>query len=110
LKSLERNSLGFCGIRPRKEALIGRIDAIGNEKRRYGLEKIEAVRRKTVSAEHNIGFYAAWLSQHSLNLSLGRSLGCTRRRLALKTTLLSTPWNPPGRANAAHKFAWRLKG
>lgn len=41
LKSLERNILGFCGIMPVKETLIGMVEAIDNKKRRQWLERLE---------------------------------------------------------------------
>lgn len=41
LKSLERNILGFCGIAPVKDTLIGMIDAIGDTKRRQWLARLE---------------------------------------------------------------------
>ena len=37
LKSLERNILGFCGIGPVKETLIGRVDAIDDKQKRRWL-------------------------------------------------------------------------
>lgn len=41
LKSLERNILGFCGIGPTKDTLIGMIEAIGDDKRRNWLRRLE---------------------------------------------------------------------
>jgi putative NADPH-quinone reductase len=37
LKSLERNILGFCGIRPIRESLFGMVEAAGDAKRRQWL-------------------------------------------------------------------------
>jgi putative NADPH-quinone reductase len=37
LKSLERNILGFCGIRPIRESLFGMVEAAGDAKRRRWL-------------------------------------------------------------------------
>lgn len=42
LKSLERNILGFCGIGPIRESLIGMIEARNGAKRRKWLEKMVA--------------------------------------------------------------------
>lgn len=41
LKSLERNILGFCGIGPTKDTLIGMVEAIGDDKRRKWLRRLE---------------------------------------------------------------------
>ena len=41
LKSLERNILGFCGIGPAKDTLIGMVEAIGDDKRRKWLRRLE---------------------------------------------------------------------
>ena len=41
LKSLERNILGFCGIAPVKDTLIGMVDAIDDDKRRQWLVRVE---------------------------------------------------------------------
>ena len=38
LKSLERNILSFCGIRPIRENLFGMVEAAGDAKRRQWLE------------------------------------------------------------------------
>ncbi len=46
LKSLERNILGFVGIGPIRETLIGGVEVIGDAKRRKWLKKMEAVGRK----------------------------------------------------------------
>lgn len=46
LKSLERNILGFCGIGPTKDTLIGMVEAIGDEKRRQWLLRLEKLGRK----------------------------------------------------------------
>ena len=40
LRSLERNILGFCGIGPVKETLIGRVDVIDDDKKRQWLAKM----------------------------------------------------------------------
>jgi putative NADPH-quinone reductase len=45
LKSLERNILGFCGIGPIKESLIGMIEATDNAKRERWLAKMHALGR-----------------------------------------------------------------
>ena len=42
LKSLERNILGFCGIGPIRESLIGMIEAKKGGKRRKWLERMVA--------------------------------------------------------------------
>jgi putative NADPH-quinone reductase len=42
LKSLERNILGFCGIGPIKESLIGMVEAPDNAGREKWLEKMRA--------------------------------------------------------------------
>ncbi len=41
LKSLKRNILGFCGIGPTKDTLIGMVEAIGDDKRRKWLRRLE---------------------------------------------------------------------
>lgn len=41
LKSLERNILGFCGIAPIKESLIGLVGTIDESKRRQWLARLE---------------------------------------------------------------------
>ena len=40
LKSLERNVLGFCGIRPIRESLFGVVEAAGDAKRQQWLERM----------------------------------------------------------------------
>lgn len=45
LKSLERNTLGFCGIGPIAESLVGMVEAIGDNKRKKWLAKMEALGR-----------------------------------------------------------------
>ena len=46
LKSLERNILGFCGIGPIKENLIGMVEAQNGSKRAKWLEKMGAFGRQ----------------------------------------------------------------
>jgi putative NADPH-quinone reductase len=46
LKALERNILGFCGIGPIKETLIGNVEGCGAEKRAGWLKKLEELGRK----------------------------------------------------------------
>lgn len=46
LKSLERNILGFCGIKPIRESLIGMVEAPGNARRARWLGKMQALGRK----------------------------------------------------------------
>ena len=46
LKSLERNILGFCGIGPIKESLIGMVEARDATKRQKWLEKMKALGRE----------------------------------------------------------------
>lgn len=41
LKCLERNILGFCGIKTTKETLIGMVESIGDKERKQWLEKME---------------------------------------------------------------------
>jgi len=41
LKCLERNILGFCGIKTTKETLIGMVESIGDKERKRWLEKME---------------------------------------------------------------------
>lgn len=43
LRSLERNILRFCGVRPVRATLIGRIDAIPDARRRHWLAKVRAL-------------------------------------------------------------------
>ena len=45
LKSLKRNILGFCGISPIKESLIGMVEAPNGSKRAKWLEKMSAFGR-----------------------------------------------------------------
>jgi putative NADPH-quinone reductase len=45
LKSLERNILGFCGIGPIRESLIGLVEAADNAKREKWLAKMHALGR-----------------------------------------------------------------
>lgn len=45
LKSLERNILGFSGIRPIKATLIGGIESLDDVARRMWLEKVEGLGR-----------------------------------------------------------------
>ena len=45
LKSLERNILGFCGIKPTHETLIGMIESIDDNKRKQWLDKMERLGR-----------------------------------------------------------------
>ncbi|MBS1791699.1 MAG: NAD(P)H-dependent oxidoreductase [Acidobacteria bacterium] len=46
LKSLERNILGFCGIGPIKESLIGMVEADDGSKREKWLSKMHALGSK----------------------------------------------------------------
>jgi len=46
LKSLERNILKFCGIRPVRETLIGMVDALPEAKRRRRLDRLSALGAK----------------------------------------------------------------
>lgn len=48
LKSLERNVLGFCGIGPIKESLVGMIEAKDGAKREKWLEKMRAFGREGI--------------------------------------------------------------
>jgi putative NADPH-quinone reductase len=41
LKSLERNILGFCGIKTTQETLIGSIESVDESKRKQWLDKME---------------------------------------------------------------------
>ncbi|MBN2701614.1 MAG: NAD(P)H-dependent oxidoreductase [Methylothermaceae bacterium] len=45
LKSLERNILGFCGIAPIKESLIGMVASMSDSKREKWLEKMRELGR-----------------------------------------------------------------
>ena len=46
LKSLERNILGFCGIGPIRETLIGMVEAKGDAKRLAELQKMRELGRR----------------------------------------------------------------
>ena len=46
LKSLERNILGFCGIGPIREILIGMVEAKSDAKRRADLQKMRELGRR----------------------------------------------------------------
>jgi putative NADPH-quinone reductase len=46
LKSLERNILGFCGIGPIRETLIGMVETIGQRRRSAHLSKIRDLGRQ----------------------------------------------------------------
>jgi putative NADPH-quinone reductase len=46
LRSLERNILGFCGIGPIKESLIGMVEAASTAKRERWLEKMRTLGRQ----------------------------------------------------------------
>lgn len=46
LKSLERNILGLCGIKPVKVSLVGMVEAEDAGKRKQWLEKMHALGRK----------------------------------------------------------------
>lgn len=48
LKSLERNVLGFCGVGPIRETLIGSVDTCGASKRQKWLDKMTAWGRQGV--------------------------------------------------------------
>lgn len=43
VKSLERNILGFCGIAPIRETLIGMVEAAGDARRRQWLARMRAL-------------------------------------------------------------------
>lgn len=43
LQGLKRNILGFCGIAPIKDTLIGRVDTLNDSQRRQWLTKIHAL-------------------------------------------------------------------
>jgi putative NADPH-quinone reductase len=45
LKSLERNILGFVGIGPVRESLVGMVEGLGGTKRKAWLEKMRALGR-----------------------------------------------------------------
>ena len=45
LKSLERNILGFCGVRPIRASLIGTVEAMGDAKRSRWIDKVRALGR-----------------------------------------------------------------
>lgn len=46
LKSLERNVLGFCGIKPIKESLIGMVEEENDAKHKKWLDKMHTLGRK----------------------------------------------------------------
>jgi putative NADPH-quinone reductase len=46
LKSLERNILGFVGIKPVRETLIGAVETCGSARRRGWLDKLAALGRE----------------------------------------------------------------
>ena len=46
LKSLERNILGFCGIKTTQETLIGRVESIDDNDRKQWLDKMERMGRE----------------------------------------------------------------
>jgi putative NADPH-quinone reductase len=46
LKSLERNILGFCGIGPIRESVIGLVESADNSKREKWLKKLHALGRE----------------------------------------------------------------
>lgn len=46
LKSLERNILGFSGIAPIRETLLGGVESAGAQKRQAWIAKLEALGRK----------------------------------------------------------------
>jgi putative NADPH-quinone reductase len=46
LKSLERNILGFCGIRPIRESLFGMVEAASDARRRKWLARLRAQGRR----------------------------------------------------------------
>lgn len=46
LKSLERNVLGFCGIRPIRASLLGMVEAAGDARRRRWLARVRSHGRK----------------------------------------------------------------
>lgn len=48
LKSLERNVLGFCGIKPIKENLIGMVEEENEAKHKKWLEKMHVLGRKGI--------------------------------------------------------------
>ncbi|HLB81190.1 MAG TPA: NAD(P)H-dependent oxidoreductase [Dongiaceae bacterium] len=48
LKSLERNILGFCGIGPIRESLVGMVEAGGDKRRRIWLAKMTTLGRRGV--------------------------------------------------------------
>ncbi|HTT38916.1 MAG TPA: NAD(P)H-dependent oxidoreductase [Burkholderiales bacterium] len=45
LKSLERNVLGFCGVRPIRASLIGMVEAMGDAKRTRWMDEVRALGR-----------------------------------------------------------------
>lgn len=46
LKSLERNILGFCGIKTTRETLVGRMESMDDQKRKQWLVKMGLMGRK----------------------------------------------------------------
>jgi hypothetical protein len=46
LRDLERNILGFCGIRPIRASLIGMVDAGGAARRAKWLDRLSALGRR----------------------------------------------------------------
>ena len=48
LKSLERNVLKFCGIKPVKETLVGMVEELGDEKRKGWLDRLRVLGSKGV--------------------------------------------------------------
>ncbi|MGG7054457.1 NAD(P)H-dependent oxidoreductase [Nitrosomonas sp. ANs5] len=43
LKGLKRNILGFCGIAPIKDTLIGRVDTLNEKQRKWWLNKVRSL-------------------------------------------------------------------
>jgi putative NADPH-quinone reductase len=50
LRSLERNVLGFCGIRPIRASLIGMVEAGGDARRAKWLDRLHALGRRGADA------------------------------------------------------------
>ncbi|MDB6046792.1 MAG: flavodoxin family protein [Gammaproteobacteria bacterium] len=46
LKSLQRNILGFCGIRPVRTSIVGMVEAAGMEKRGAWLARVQELGRR----------------------------------------------------------------
>lgn len=46
LKSLERNILGFCGVAPVRESLIGLVESMSEKRRQRWLEEMESLGRR----------------------------------------------------------------